>query len=97
MNTGKTLDREEVDDNEGNARINEEFTYLSHDEAEEDDSAGRSKPPVPKAKKLNPFMIQKTGNTPMKRKSVTEDLTENLKYSPSPKKPALSVSRFLYL
>jgi hypothetical protein len=45
-----------------------------------------------KIKKINPFVIMKTGNTPLKRKSVAEDLQDSMKHSPSPKKPTLSVS-----
>jgi hypothetical protein len=45
-----------------------------------------------KIKKINPFVITKTGNTPLKRKSVAEDLQDSMKHSPSPKKPTLSVS-----
>lgn len=41
--------------------------------------------------KVNPFAVHKTGNTPLKRKSI-QDEVQDLKATPSPKKPALSVS-----
>lgn len=76
----------------------EEFQYHSHDEEEKINKNKTTITAAPLAKSkgnaLNPFMIEKTGNTPMKRKSVIEDLNENVKYSPSPKKTALlNVSR----
>jgi hypothetical protein len=43
---------------------------------------------------LNPFAVNKTGNTPIKRKSMMEEAQE-FKASPSPKKPTLSVSYYI--
>lgn len=43
------------------------------------------------SKSLNPFAINKTGMTPMKRKTVADGV-DDLKSSPSPKKPSLNVS-----
>jgi hypothetical protein len=76
----------------GNKRpFDEDASYLSHGEDNQPEESQQQ--PDKKKGVLNPFRIEKTGNTPMKKKSAIEDFSDQMKASPTPKK--LNVSIFI--
>jgi hypothetical protein len=78
----------------GNKRpFDEDASYLSQGEDNQPEESQQQQPEKKKGA-LNPFRIEKTGNTPMKKKSAMEDFSDQMKASPTPKK--LNVSCFIF-